>query len=103
MKVEFVIDALTSNDPGSTLRRMVWEPLVAAQGRYQEMLRDYSRRIERLFVALGDERVRAYRRDLAEDRLPAKDGSPFRLNKWNLIMVALNLGNASNRDKLLRG
>lgn len=102
-KVEFIIDALTNKDPGSTLRRVVWEPLVDAQAKYREMLRDYSERIERLYVALGNENVRAYRRPLAEDRLTRADGTPFQVNKWTLIMVALNLGNASNRDKLLRG
>lgn len=102
-KVEFLIDALAGNDPDSALRRYVWDPLVAAQSDYAKRIDDYAGRIERLRRSLGDERVRAYDAEILENRLNDTDGRPLKLTKWNLLVIALNMGNASNLEKLLKG
>lgn len=102
-KAEFVIDALTGNDPNSVLRRVVWEPLRAAQGAYNEKLSSYTEKLAALRKARGEAVVNGWGRQLAESRLKRRDGSAFPVTKWNVVMIALNMGNESNRQKLLKG
>lgn len=102
-KVEFMIDILGGFNPNSTLRRVVWEPLVEAQQKYRERVEDYSARLELLKSALGDAAVREYGADLPDIKLRGPNGENLRWTKWNVIMAALNLGNASNKEKMLKG
>lgn len=102
-KAEFVIDALAGDDPNSVLRRTVWEPLRDAQGAYNEKLAKYSQGLAQLRDARGEKVVADWGKALPETRLKRKDGTAYPLTKWNVVMLALNMGNASNMQKLLGG
>jgi hypothetical protein len=102
-KAEFVIDALAGNDPNSVLRRVVWEPLRAAQGEYNAKLAAYTEKLSALRAARGEAEVSGWDRQVRETRLKRRGGSAFPVTKWNVIMIALNMGNASNMEKLLKG
>lgn len=97
---EFIIDALSGDDPGSFLRRFVWEPLSDAQSAYNARLAEYTEKLNALMKAADMNR----RGDqvLPESRLATVHGGR-RLTRWNLIMIAMNLGNASNQTKLIEG
>lgn len=98
-KVEFVIDLLSGHRPDSALRQYLWEPLKAGLEAREDRLAEYTEKLAGLFEALGASR-RQYSKRLAEDRLAGVEGD---LNRWNLIMVALNMGNESNKTKMLEG
>ena len=98
---EFIIDALTGNDPGSFLRRFVWEPLEDAQSAYNQRLAEYTEKLNALVKAADLDR--RGKQTLPESRLSDKQGNPRTITKWELIAAALNLGNASNKEKLLEG
>jgi hypothetical protein len=109
-KAEFVADALAGaasgqrgGDPMSLWHRAVIQPLLAAMALYQQYTTENVLKVDELVLALRSQpqgRLNA-KRTYAE--LTDEKGQPFVLDRWGLIALALNLGNQSNRKKLLGG
>ncbi len=102
-RVEFLIDAIQGDDPLSPLRRWVWDPLVAAQNKYNEMSEAYREALLGMVEHHLGDRTKTYHEILPESRLLDQNGKPLQLDKWQLIAAQLNVGNASNLRKLLTG
>lgn len=102
-QTEFLVDVLGSSSPTSTWREAILNPLLDAQDAFNETWKAYGEKIADIMDGYDQKTKRSYRKLLDETRLQDTDGRPLELAKWNLIMVALNTGNASNLDKLLRG
>lgn len=102
---EFQIDRLTGVDPRSLLRKWVWNPLQEASLIYEEMFNDYTQRLEKAMDKhIPKERRADYSLTLDETRLTDQHGNVIPgINRWWLISAALNMGNASNKFKLLDG
>lgn len=91
-------------DPRSLWNTAIMQPMFAALAKYNKLTRETTNGVDKLMLELLASEARrdmARRQEYAE--LPDEKGVPFLLNKWDLISVALNLGNASNESKLLGG
>lgn len=102
-RVEFLVDYLSGGDPKSTLRATVWNPLAAAVGEYNRRTQVEGKKLDALRAQIGEDKLRTYNQEIDESRLADSDGRPQRLTKWDVVMIALNTGNASNLQKLLGG
>lgn len=102
-QTEFLVDALGDSSPTSTWREAILNPLLDAQDAFNRKWREYGEKAADLMSAYDRRTQRRYNKILDEDRLLDTDGKPLELSRWNLIIIALNMGNASNLDKLIRG
>jgi hypothetical protein len=104
LKIETVFDVLDSENPNGVFNRIVFRPLADAQHNEQAMLREYITKMQELTRALPKETVKAWRRKFTDPRLVNREtGNPFVMTRDQLIAIALNMGNASNRAKLTGG
>lgn len=102
-QTEWLVDTLGGADPESMWRQAILNPLLDAQDAFNTQWAKYGERLSEIMDAYDVKTLRQYRKLLDETRLLDTDGRPLELSRWNLIMVALNMGNASNLDKMLRG
>lgn len=104
LKMETVFDWLDQGKSDGVFNRIVFRPIAEAQHTEQEMMREYVTKVQDLTRALPKETVKRWRDKFSDPRLINREtGRPWILNRDQLIAIALNMGNASNRAKLTGG
>ena len=110
-KAEAISDALAGakrgregGDPTSLWHTAVIVPMQRGMNFYNKLTRESTLKVDKLILKHrqqpGQEKLTA-----KKEYLPLTDnrGIHFLLDRWGLISLALNLGNQSNKDKLLGG
>lgn len=93
-RMENVINRLDGRNTSGPWHQLVWTPLVEAQANERKLFNSGIRSIIETFAGMKAERL--------NDRFHIQAlGKSF--NRRELLMYALNTGNASNREKLLKG
>jgi len=103
LKMETVFDWLDGGDPNGVFNRIVFRPIAEAQGREQDMLKDYYGRIKALFEAVPGEVAGRWQDKLELPFFDPLTGMPMRMNRHKVIAMALNVGNAGNLQRLSDG
>lgn len=106
LKMEQVFLWLDNGNPEGVFNRIVWRPLAEAQSREKRMVEEYHGKILALMEGLPKE-VRAKWGDKIVTPFihmkGAKSGQSITLERSQVIAMALNWGNAGNRQRLLDG
>jgi len=103
LKMETVFDWLDGGDPNGVFNRIVFRPIAEAQGREQDMLKDYYSRIKALFEAVPGEVAARWQDKLELPFVDPLTGMPMRMNRHKVIAMALNVGNEGNLQRLSDG
>lgn len=90
-------------NPRSLWYRAVVEPLFDAWSAREKMLETFSDRLSKRILEHAKETGSLSTWKRYEPLVDPRSGRGFQLNRWGLISIALNLGNASNRKKLVDG
>lgn len=93
LKIEQVLSWLDGGDINGALRRHVWQPIADAEARENDMRTTYTGKIFDIMGGLDKQRLRE----------TLTIGGIGNLTRSDIMSVALNLGNADNRAKLMRG
>lgn len=94
IKMEQAFDWMDGGDPNGPFNRYIWRPLVQAQARESELQAEYAGKVYRIFAKLDKERL--------GERITI-GGVNRTFLRSEIMAVALNMGNESNLDKMLRG
>jgi GNAT superfamily N-acetyltransferase len=102
MKMEQLFDWADKNDPTGVFNRLVFRPFSEAEHWKLDKLTGLSRDFDNL--PKGLQRRRDLNREVPnETLLDPKTNLPVKLKRGNMLKMALDWGNASNREKLLKG
>jgi hypothetical protein len=103
LKMETVFDWLDGGNSNGVFNRIVFRPVSEAQAREQDMLKDYYGRIKALFEDVpGD--VTAHWNDIETPPfMDVHTERPMRVNRKQLVAMALNVGNEGNLQRLADG
>src|SRR5690606_14685091 len=93
-KLEQVFSWMDSGDVNGPMRRFIWQPIADAEVAENEMRQKYAAKIARAFDKLDKTRLNE------RITIPGLDQT---YQRSDIMAVALNMGNASNLDKLIRG
>ena len=94
LKIEQVIDWMDGDQANGPLRQNIWQPIADAEVRENDMRVKYAGKLFDIFGKLDKDR-------LAEKITINPLDTTF--TRAEIMAVALNMGNASNLDKMLRG
>lgn len=94
VKMEFLIDLLDGGDPQGQWRRNVFTPIAEAQAARLDLSKEYTEKLARSMDTLLKGQSRAYTTQWYEPTLGV------RMNKMNLLALALNVGNEGNLHRL---
>ena len=109
VKMEDVFDRLDGDHPNGVFNRVAFAPIVEAQANEQVMLDDYMARLMEAMQAVPKERVKRWHEKNTIDELPGIDkygrstGEPVSLLGEELLVMAMNMGNRGNMEKLIAG
>ena len=105
LKIENILDRLDGFMDGGPWRQAIWLPLKKAREERAQRWDEFSRRYAELVenVSKGREKEMLEKRHYRELERSGPSGTDGIYNKWSLIMMLLNLGNDSNKKKLLEG
>ena len=109
IKIEQLVDWLDRGNPNGIFNRMIFKPLADAQAREADLMRDYISRMNAGIDAMPKKQLRDWRRRVDTPELINRiDGHPLEGEPWSfykdqIVMIALNMGNAGNRQRLLDG
>jgi len=103
LKMETVFDWLDGGNPDGVFNRIVFRPIAEAQGRAQDMQKDYMGRIRDLFAAVPEEQVSKWGDKMQTPFVDKFSGLPFSPVRHRLIAMALNIGNEGNLQRLSDG
>lgn len=96
LKMEQIIEWLDGGDVGGPWSQVFWQPFVEAQAHKDDLNKQFTVRMTELVDAFVKERG-----DLTQQVHIKAIGQP--MTKNGILSVALNMGNASNQEKLLKG
>lgn len=104
LKMETVIDWLDGGDPKGVFNRMIFKPLSDAQNRENDLKVQVVKRLQAAFDKLDRKQARGmYDRFTLPELIDSRTGKATSMTKAEILALALNVGNAGNLDKLLRG
>lgn len=103
LKMETVFDWLDGGNSNGVFNRVVFRPVADAQGREQDMLKDYYARIKALFEAVPGETVTRWGDAVVLPFIDPQTGQPAKMNRHKLVAMALNIGNEGNLQRLADG
>lgn len=103
LKMETVFDWLDGGNSNGVFNRIVFRPIADAQGRAQDMQKDYMGRIRDLFGAIPAEQVSRWADKVQTPFFDKFSGKPFAPMRHKLIAMALNIGNEGNMQRLADG
>lgn len=103
-KIEELCDILDGDDSNGVFNSVIFRPIADAEHREADMRRTITAK----WLALRDGMSKEWKRSLDGARvsvpeLRKKTGEAWDFTKSELLMIALNMGARSNRDKLLKG
>jgi hypothetical protein len=99
LKMERLFDWIDQKDPDGPLNANVFRPIKEGQFAEDDMRREATAALR----AVDDREVRRRLAEPVDNPLVDVDGRPMRLTRGNVIAMALNIGNESNFNKLVRG
>tara|TARA_B100000073_G_scaffold347991_2_gene364423 strand:+ start:15091 stop:23652 length:8562 start_codon:yes stop_codon:yes gene_type:complete len=94
-RMEFIMKALDGNELQGVVQSILFQPFVEAQAQSEKFSRDVHDRLKVIFEA--NPNVKKWETVYKDEKL----GVDFKIK--NIITIALNMGNASNYQKLLDG
>lgn len=94
LKMEQVFDWMDGGDVNGPFNRYIWRPIAKAEARESELRAEYAAKLAVAFEKLDKERLSA------RITIP---GVAQTFRRSEIMAIALNMGNASNLDKMLRG
>lgn len=103
LKMETVFDWLDGGDPNGVFNRIAFRPIAEAQAREQDMLKDYLARIKAHFEAVPAKVLARWNDVLTPPFVDVHTGRPMRVNRQQVIAMALNIGNSGNLQRLADG
>lgn len=101
-KLEFLVRELDGGETAGPAHELIFQPLVDAQNARYDLLDKVQGALMEPFAKLSRERRARYRQKVGFLYSP-KFGKMVRLSRRNVLAVLLNLGNAGNRERLLKG
>lgn len=101
-KLEFLVRELDGGQTAGPAHELIFQPLVDAQNARYDLLDKVQGALMEPFAKLSRERRARYRQKVGFLYSP-KFGKMVRLSRRNVLAVLLNLGNAGNRERLLKG
>lgn len=99
LKIEQVLDWFDNGDPNGPWRRFVWQRIADAQVKDEDMKVKYAGRFMEILQKLDPKRLNEW---VTVPGVMRKNGK-YAWQRSELLSVLLNMGNASNLDKMLRG
>lgn len=104
LKMETVFEWLDRNELDGPFNRVVWEPIAKAQHERNDMLKQYTIDLVALRKGLDASTQRRMLDTVDTPELLNKEsGRAYTMRLEEVAAIALNWGNAGNRDKLLKG
>lgn len=103
LKMETVFDWLDGGNSNGVFNRVVFRPVSDAQAREQDMLKDYYGRIKSLFEAVPAETAARWNDVETPPFIDVHTERPMRVNRKQLVAMALNVGNEGNLQRLADG
>lgn len=103
LKMETIFDWLDGGNPNGVFNRVAFRPVAEAQGREQDMLKDYYGRIKDLFAALPSDQISNMHEKVSSPFFDKYAEKPFSPTRQKLISMALNIGNEGNMQRLADG
>lgn len=103
LKMETIFDWLDNGNSNGVFNRIAFRPLAEAQAREQEMLADYYGRIRTAMETVPAASLRTWGDKITLDLIDRETGLPAVMTRQQVISMALNWGNAGNRQRLADG
>lgn len=103
LKIETVFDWLDGGKSNGVFNRMAFRPIAEAQARENDMLHDYYGRIKSLFGAVPAKTLARWDDVMTPPFVDVHTGRPMRVNRKQLVAMALNVGNEGNLQRLADG
>lgn len=94
LKMEQLFDFLDNGDINGPFRRLIWKPIADAEAKAADMQAEYSAKIMQIIGKLDPRRMQ---------EVITVQGLGRTMTRSDILSVALNTGNASNHDKMMRG
>jgi len=103
LKMEQVFDWLDTGDSNGVWNRIVFRPVAAAQEQSRKLTEEYFTKLRDAADRLPDDAVKKWQEKVTIDLLDPKTGDPIVMERKRLVAMALNWGNAGNRQRLVDG
>ena len=103
LKMETVFDWLDGGNSNGVFNRIAFRPVADAQAREQDMLKDYYARVKGLFEAVPGTTVERWNDIETPPFTDPFTERPMRVNRKQLVAMALNVGNEGNLQRLSDG
>ena len=109
IKIEQLVDWLDGGNPNGVFNRMIFKPLAEAQGREADLMRDYVAKMNEAVGKVPRKQLRDWRRRVETpeliNRIPGHplNGEAWSFYKDQIVMMAMNMGNEGNRQRLMDG
>ncbi|WP_299078705.1 hypothetical protein [uncultured Paraglaciecola sp.] len=94
LKIEQIVDWMDSGNVNGPMRRFVWQPIADAEVRENDLRAEYTGKMGQIMVGLDKSRL--------AERISIP-GIAQSMQRSEIMAVALNMGNESNLDKMMRG
>lgn len=105
LKPEAIIDRLDGDNSNGVFNKAIWRPIKAAQAAENELRTEVAGRLRALRELTGKDYGKDFDRTLPTipELIDQRTGEPMALKRRGLVAIALNVGNESNLDRLLKG
>lgn len=104
LKIETIVDWLDDGKSDGVFNRVVFKPIADAQDRENDMRAEYQNKLGEALGKLSKEDLRRWSESVsAPELLNRETGNPWKGTRSNLVAMALNVGNAGNRQRLVDG
>lgn len=100
LKPEQIIEFLDAGEIAGPMNEFVFEPMAQAQARQNEMMAQYTKRVMEIFDGIESGYLQQI---VTVSSIRGPGGKPGKFTREEVFAVALNVGNESNRTKLLEG
>jgi len=108
IKVEFLADEMDGFDPNGVFNRVLVRGAQDAASEKTRLVHDVMRPLAELYNSMSREQQRRMREKVTVNELATRDPNtgeegPTAFDRSEILAIALNTGNASNLDKMIRG
>ncbi len=103
LKMEQVFDWLDNGNPNGVFNRIAFRPVADAQAREQALLNEYYGKVRDVMGLVPEKTLRRWADKVTIDLIDPETGTPAVMTRQRLVAMALNWGNAGNRQRLADG
>jgi hypothetical protein len=103
LKIETLSDWLDNGNPAGAFNRFVFKPIADAASRESDMLRDFYAQHKANLKAIPAATLRTWANKIDTGWVERKTGLPLVVSRQQVVSMALNWGNAGNRQRLADG